>query len=74
MGAEAEALDRQHLQPQLAALLVQLGSSEDVHALAVGEVQLQRVELAARHLRGEAGAILRVLEREEDRRPPVLPA
>ncbi len=74
MRADAEALDRQHLQTQLAALLVQLGPAEDVHALAVAEAELQRVEPPARHLRGEAGAILRILEREEHRRPALLAA
>ena len=34
----------------------------------------QRVELAARHLHREARAVLRVLEREEHRRPALLPA
>ena len=52
--AEAEALDRQRPQAQLAALLVELGAAEDVHALAVGELELERVELAARHLHRQA--------------------
>ena len=49
MRAEAEALDRQHLQPQLAALLVQLGAAEDVHALAVarGRARARRTGRAA---------------------------
>ncbi len=69
---DAEALDRQCLQAQLAALRVELGAPEDVHALAVAEPEPQRVELAARHLHGEAGAVLGILQREEDRRPAIL--
>src|SRR5439155_24673711 len=45
---EAEALDRQRAQPELAALLEEAGPPVDVHALAVREVQPQGVELAAR--------------------------
>ena len=74
MRAETETLDRQHLQPQLAALLVELGAAEDVHALALAQVELERVELAARHLRRQRRAVLRVLEREEHGRPALLPA
>ena len=70
--AEAEALDREHLEPQLAALLVELRAAEDVHALAFAQVELERVELAARHLRRQARAVLGVLEREEDGRPALL--
>ena len=71
---DAEAFDRQHLQPQLAALLVELRPPEDVHPLAVAEAELQGVEPPARHLRRETGAVLRILEREEHRRPAVLAA
>ena len=74
MRAEPVALDRQRAQVEVAALLVQLGPPVDVHALAVGELEPQRVELAAPHLDGEAGAVLGVLEREEHRRPALLPA
>ena len=48
--AEAEPLDRQGLQPKLASLLEQLGAAEHVHALTLGEVELQSVELPTRHL------------------------
>ena len=72
--AEPVALDRQRLQPQLATLLVELGPAEDVDALAVGEAELERVELAARHLHRQARAVLGILEREEHRRPALLPA
>ena len=71
--AEPVALDRQRAQVEVAALLVQLGPAEDVHALAVGQVEPEPVELPARHLHREARAVLGILEREEDRRPPVLP-
>ena len=74
VSAEAEALDRQRLEPQLAALLVELGPAEDVHALALGEPELERVELAAWHLDRQRRSVLRVLEREEHRRPPLLAA
>ena len=70
--AEAEALDRQRFEPQLAALLVELGAAEDVDALAFGEVELECVELAALHLHRQRRAVLRVLEREEHRRPALL--
>ena len=74
MRAEAEALDREHLQPELPALLVQLGSPEHMDSLSVGELETQSVELPPRHLGREAGPVLGILEREEDRRPAVLPA
>src|SRR6478752_98928 len=45
-----------------------------MHALAVAETELERIESSTRHLGGEAGTVFRVLEREEDGRPPVLPA
>ena len=72
--AEAEALERERAQPELAARLVQLGPSVGMHAVAVGEIEPQRVELAARHRDAEARAVLRVLEREEDARPAGLSA
>ena len=70
--AEAEALDRERLERKLAALLVKLRAAEDVHALAFAQVELERVELPARHLRRQARAVLGVLEREEDGRPALL--
>ena len=51
--ADAEALDRERAQAEVAALLVELGPAEDVDALAVGELEPQPVELAARHLHAE---------------------
>src|SRR4029077_19946898 len=54
--------------------LEQLGAAEDVDALALLEPEVERVELPARHLYRERRAVLRVLEREEDRRPALLPA
>ena len=46
-------------QPQLALLLAELRAAVDVDALAVREVEPQRVELSARHRGGEARAALR---------------
>ena len=72
--AEAEALQRQRAQAELAARLVQLGPPVDVNAVAVGEVEPQRVEAPARHRDAEAGAVGGILEREEDAGPALLPA
>src|SRR5262249_50716265 len=47
--------------------------TEDMHPLAVAEIEPQPVELPARHLHRETRAVLRVLQREEDRRPALLP-
>ena len=74
MRAEPEALDRQRAEAKVAALLVQLRPAEDVDALAVGEVESERIEAPTRHRRGQAGAVRRVLEREEDGRPALVPA
>src|SRR5262249_44360241 len=57
-----------------AALGVELGPSEDVNALTVAELEAERVELAARHLHREDGAVLGILQREEHGRPALLPA
>jgi hypothetical protein len=43
-------------------------------ALAVAEVEPERVELPARHRGRETRAVLRILEREEDRLPRRLAA
>ena len=69
MVAEAEALDRQRAQTEVAASLEQVRASEDMHALAVGEVEPERVEAVARDRHAQAGAVRRVLEREEDGLP-----
>jgi hypothetical protein len=74
VGAGAVALDREHAEPEVAALLEELGPSVDVDTLAVDEVEPKRVERPARHLCGEAGAAVGILEREEHRRPPSLAA
>ena len=74
VGADAETLDRQRAELELAALLVQLRPAEHVHALAVREVEPQRVEPSARHRDPHAGTVGRILEREEDRCPPFVPA
>src|SRR5207249_11728163 len=57
MVAEPEALDRQRAQAEVAALLEELRAAVDVHALAVGEVEPQCIEAAARHGHAEAGAV-----------------
>ena len=57
--AEAEALDRERAQAEVAARLEELGAAEHVHALAVGEVEPERVEASARHRHAEAGAVAR---------------
>ena len=72
MGAEAEALDREHLQAQLALLRPDLGAAVDVDALAVREIQPERVEAPTRQRRFHARIAVEVLQREEDRLPPVL--
>src|SRR5207302_4916933 len=74
VGAFAETLDRERAELELGALLVELGAAEDVDPLAVGEVEPERVEPAARHGHADAGTVARILEREEDRRPPLVAA
>jgi hypothetical protein len=71
--AEAEALDRQSTQVKVTALLVQLGASVDVDALAFHEVEPERVELAAWHLCRQARITAWILEGEVHRRPALLP-
>jgi hypothetical protein len=70
--ADAEPLDRQRAQAEVAALLEQLGARVDVDALAVGEVEAEAVELPARHRHRDARAVGRVLQREEDARPALV--
>ena len=43
-----------------------------MHAFALLQIELERVELAPRHLHRQARAVVRILEREEHRRPPLL--
>ena len=74
MVAEPEALDRQRAQAEVAALLEELRAAVDVHALAVGEVEPQCIEAAARHGHAEAGAVAGILQREEDALPAFVPA
>ena len=74
MSADAETLDRQRAELEFPALLVQLRPAEDVHPLAVRKVEPLRVESSARHYRTDAGAVSRILEREEDGRPAFVPA
>src|SRR5262249_35193671 len=72
--AEAEALERERAQPELAARLVELRTAVDVDAVAVGKLESQRVELAAWHRDAEAGAVGRARRREEDAGRPCLAA
>ena len=72
MVAEAEALDRERAQAEVAARLEELGPAEDVHALAVPQVEPERVEARRAHRHREARAVVRVLEREEDALPRLL--
>ena len=58
---------------QLPARLVELEPAEHLDALALGQGRLDRVEAPALDRRREAGAGLRVLEREEDVRPGRVP-
>ncbi len=74
MGAEPEPLDCEGAKAEISARLVQLGAAEDVHALAVCKVEPEAVELSSRHGDREAGAALRVLEREENGLPALPPA
>ena len=60
MVAEAEAFDREGAEAELAASLEELRPAVHVDALAVDEVEAQRVELPARHLDAETGAVGRV--------------
>jgi hypothetical protein len=72
--AEPEALDRERSEAEVGAGLEELGTAVDVDALAVGQLEAQGVELSAGHRDGEAGAVLRILEREEDALPALLSA
>jgi hypothetical protein len=70
--AEPEVLDRERPQAEVALGLEQLRPPEHVHAPPVLEPELERVEATAAHRHAEAGAVVRVLEREEDRLPALL--
>src|SRR5947207_10274420 len=74
MVAEAEPLDRQRPHPEVALGLEQLWSREDVYALAVRKIEPQRIEARACDRHAEAGTVVRVLEREEDRLPARVPS
>ena len=70
--ADPEPLDREGAQPEVAALLEQLGAAEHVHALAVPQVEPERVEARPRDRHGQARAVVRVLQGEEDALPRLL--
>src|SRR4051794_24481256 len=71
--AEPERLEREGAQAELASRREELGPAVDVHAVAVRDAAADRVELPAGHGHRQAGAVSRVLEREEDARPARLP-
>src|SRR5207237_6663465 len=56
--AEPEPLERESPQAEVALRLEELWPAEDVDALAVGEVEPQRVEARARDRDAEAGAVV----------------
>ena len=72
--ADPEPLERERAEAELALRLVELWAAVDVHAVAVGEVEPQPVELAAGHRDAETGAVRGILEREEDAGPARLAA
>jgi len=67
--ARADALERADPQAHLAAGLVERERAVRLHALALGEHRLDRVEPPPRHRGREACAGPRVLQGEEHRRP-----
>src|SRR5207247_9791629 len=71
---EAEALEGQGPQPELALRLEELRAAVDVDAVAVGEVEPQAVELTAWHRDAQARAVGRALAREQHARPARLSA
>ena len=74
MCADAEALDRERVELEVRALLVELRPAEHMHALAVREVEPERVELPAPDRDADTRSVGRVFEREENRRPALVPA
>ena len=74
MIADPEALDRQRAETEITAGLVELRATEDVHPIAVDEIEPQRVEARAQDRDTEAGAVGRILEREEHGLPALVPA
>src|SRR5207237_2233939 len=67
--AETERLEREGAQAEITASLVEIGTSEHVHAVPVRQVESQRVEARALDGHAEARAVGRILEREEHRLP-----
>ena len=73
-GPEPERLERQRAELEDAARLIELRAAEDVHLVAVGDREPERVEGRPRHRDGQARSVLEVLEGEEDALPAVLAA
>ena len=71
VGTEPEALERECAQPELALRGEELRAPEHMDPLAVREVEPQRIERPPRNRRGQARAVGRILEREEDAAPAV---
>ena len=59
-GPEPERLERQRAED--AARLIELRAAEDVHLVAVGDREPERVEGRPRHRDGQARSVLEVLE------------
>ena len=74
MRAEAEALDRQHLETQRPLLRPYFGAAVDMDSLAVRQVEAERVESPPGKGRLHARAAVLVLEREEHGLPALLAA
>ena len=71
--AQAGALDLQRPQAERPALLEEARPALHVDAVAVDKVELQRIELRAPHLCTHGRARVGILQREEHRRPALLP-
>src|SRR5688500_213252 len=72
MGAEAEALDREHLEAKLPFLRPYLRAAVDVDAFAVRQVEPEGVEAPPRQGCFDTRAAILVLEREEHGLPALL--
>ncbi len=73
-GAFAEGLDREHSKLERASRLPEVGTTVDVHAVAVCELQPQRIECRPRHRGRQRGDAVETLQREEHALPGSLAA